>query len=106
VRANFARYGLLDEHVHFVEGWFRDTLPGLSDKRWSVIRLDGDLYESTMDGLVSLYPNLSVGGYLIIDDYGGYKPCREAIHDYRREHGIEEPIRQIDWTGAYWQRER
>lgn len=106
VRANFARYGLLDEQVEFLEGWFRDTLPTVSDRVWSVIRLDGDLYESTMDALTNLYPNLSVGGYLIIDDYGGYKSCREAIHDYRAEHGIEEPIQQVDWTGAFWKRER
>lgn len=106
VRAHFHRYSLLDDQVEFVEGWFRDTLPALSDRKWAVIRLDGDLYESTMDGLERLYPNLSVGGYLIMDDYGGYKSCREAVHDYRNKHGIEEPIQQVDWTGAYWRRER
>jgi len=105
VRTNFARYGLLDDQVEFVEGWFSDTLPALGNHRWAVVRLDGDRYESTMDALNSLYPNVSVGGYLIVDDYGAFKACRQAVHDYRDAHGITERIRQIDWTGVSWQRE-
>jgi O-methyltransferase len=105
VEANFRRFGLLDGQVRFVEGWFRDTLPGLRGHRWSLIRLDGDLYESTIDGLRNLYPGLSPGGFLVIDDYG-FPNCRQAVEDYRREHGIEEPIHEVDWTGAYWRRER
>ena len=105
VEGNFRRYGLLDDRVRFVEGWFSETLPGLASERWSLIRLDGDLYESTMDGLKNLYPQLSVGGYLIIDDYG-FDNCRAAVEDYRREHGISEEIKRIDWVGAYWRRER
>jgi O-methyltransferase len=105
VRGHFERYGLLDEQVRFVEGWFRETLPGLRDRRWAVVRLDGDMYESTIDGLTNLYPQLSVGGYLIIDDYR-FDNCAAAVHDYRREHGITEEIVEIDWTGAYWRRER
>jgi len=105
VRANFERYGLLDERVKFLEGWFRDTLPGLRDRSWAVVRLDGDLYESTMDGLENLYPQLSPGGFLIVDDYG-FPNCREAIEDYRREHGISEEITQVDWTGAFWRKGR
>jgi O-methyltransferase len=103
VRDNFGRYGLLDDQVRFLAGWFRDTLPTVGDHRWAVIRLDGDLYESTMDGLVNLYPGLSTGGYLIIDDYG-FDNCRAAVDDYRREHGITEEIQRIDWTGAFWRR--
>lgn len=103
VRANFERYGLLDDRVHFVEGWFKDSLPALEDKTWSVARLDGDLYESTIDSLTNLYPQLSIGGYLILDDY--WVPnSRQAAEDFRREHGISEPIVQIDWAGAYWRR--
>lgn len=103
VRANFERYGLLGDRVRFVKGWFRDTLPDLGDERWAVIRLDGDLYESTMDGLRNLYPQLAVGGYLIVDDYG-FDNCRAAVEDYRREHGITEEIERIDWVGAFWRR--
>ncbi|MGI8412590.1 MAG: TylF/MycF/NovP-related O-methyltransferase [Solirubrobacteraceae bacterium] len=104
VRDNFARYGLLDDQVKFVEGWFSDTLPSLSDERWSLIRLDGDMYESTMDGLENLYPNLAVGGFLIVDDYA-LSPCRQAIHDFRARNGIKAEIREVDWTGAYWRRD-
>ncbi len=105
VRANFDRYGLLDDDVRFVKGWFSDTLPGLHDERWALIRLDGDMYRSTMDSLVHLYPRLSPGGYLVVDDYFGVASCRRAVDDYREEHGIAEPIHKIDWAGAYWQRE-
>ncbi|HKJ36332.1 MAG TPA: TylF/MycF/NovP-related O-methyltransferase [Solirubrobacterales bacterium] len=103
VRANFGRYGLLDDRVEFLEGWFKDTLPAVRDRNWAVVRLDGDLYESTMDGLENLYPGLSIGGFLIIDDYG-WDNCRQAVSDYREKHGITEPIQRIDWVGAYWRR--
>jgi len=104
VKINFTRFGLLDDHVQFVKGWFRDSLPGLRDKKWSVIRLDGDMYESTMDGLKYLYPNLSIGGYVIIDDYGGLECCREAVHDYRNSNKITEEIHRVGWTEAHWRR--
>ena len=104
VKANFERYGMLDEQVKFAKGWFRDTLPTLHDKQWAIVRLDGDMYESTMDGLTNLYPNLSVGGYIIIDDFGALTACRQAVKDYRAQHGIEDPIQSADWTGCYWQK--
>jgi O-methyltransferase len=106
VRANFARYGLLDDRVEFLPGWFKDTLPAAPVDRLAVLRLDGDLYESTMDALQALYPKLSVGGYCIIDDYGAFLACRRAVDDYRAAHGITEEILPVDWTAAYWQRER
>jgi len=104
VRANFARSGLLDEQVRFLPGWFRETLPDAPIERLAVLRLDGDMYESTMDALRALYPKLSVGGYCIIDNYGAMESCQQAIHDYRREHGITDTIHTVDWTGAYWKR--
>lgn len=104
VAANFERYGLLDERVRFLEGWFSDTLPTAPIERLAVVRLDGDMYESTMDGLRYLYPKLSEGGYLIVDDYGAVEGCRAAVEDYRSEQGISDPIERIDWTGAYWKR--
>ena len=104
VRANFARYGLLDDQVRFLEGWFRDTLATAPIEQLAVLRLDGDLYESTMDALVALYPKLAPGGYLIIDDYGAFPACKAAIEDYRTANDITEPILEVDWTGAYWRR--
>ncbi|MEZ5247370.1 MAG: TylF/MycF/NovP-related O-methyltransferase [Acidimicrobiales bacterium] len=104
VRANFDRYGLLDDRVQFLEGWFRDTLPTAPIERLAVLRLDGDMYESTMDALEALYPRLSVGGYVIVDDYGAWEPCRQACTDYRERHGITDEIVPIDWTGVHWRR--
>jgi O-methyltransferase len=103
VRNNFRRYDLFDDQVKLLPGWFNETLPTIRDRRWAVVRLDGDLYESTMDGLVNLYPRLSIGGYLIIDDYG-FDNCRAAVEDYRREHGITDEVQRVDWTGAFWRR--
>jgi hypothetical protein len=105
VETNFRMYGLLDDQVEFLEGWFSETLPTVADRTWAVIRLDGDMYESTMDGLVNLYSGLAVGGFLIIDDFA-YAPCRQAIEDFRAEHSIVEAIETVDWTGAYWRRAR
>jgi O-methyltransferase len=103
VERNFRLYGLLDERVRFLEGWFADTLPTVADRTWSVVRLDGDMYGSTIDALENLYPRLSVGGFLIVDDYG-FDPCRQAVTDYRDAHSIDDPIESIDWLGAFWRR--
>jgi len=104
VRANFARYGLLDDRVRFLEGWFRDTLPDAPIDRIAVLRLDGDLYESTMDALGALYDKVSVGGYVIVDDYGAWEPCRAAVDEFRSTHGIDDPLVEVDWTGVHWRR--
>ena len=104
VKENFRKYGLLDEQVRFLVGWFKDTLPGAPIERLAVLRLDGDMYESTMDTLNALYPRLSPGGYVIVDDYGALPNCRAAVDDYRARHGIAEEIRTVDWSGIYWQR--
>jgi O-methyltransferase len=105
VRDNFRRYELLDDQVEFHKGWFRDTLPELRGRSWAIARLDGDMYESTMDALTNLYDGLSPGGFLIVDDYS-IDECRQAIEDFRAQHKIEEPIEKIDWTGIYWRRSR
>lgn len=106
VQSHFSKYGLLDDQVKFLKGWFRDTLPSAPIDRLAVARLDGDMYESTMDGLTHLYPKLSCGGYLIVDDYGAVSACKQAVEDYRGAHNITEPIVEIDWGGVYWQRTR
>ncbi len=105
VQSNFARYGLLDGQVKFLKGWFSATLPNAPIEQVAVARLDGDMHESTMDALAALYPKISVGGYVIIDDYSFIPACREAVDTYRAEHRITEPIVPIDWTGVYWRRE-
>ncbi len=106
VKANFARYGLLTERVRFLEGWFKDTLPAAPIEHLAIMRLDGDMYSSTIDVLENLYPRLSPGGYAIIDDYGAVPACKQAVEDYRARNGIVEPIQTIDWTGVYWRKGR
>jgi hypothetical protein len=102
VKANFARYGLLDGQVVFLAGLFRDTLPVAPVTQLAVLRLDGDMYESTRDGIVNLYPKLTRGGTLIADDYFLFEAHRTAIDEYRAAHGITDPIERIDEFGAYW----
>jgi Macrocin-O-methyltransferase (TylF) len=104
VQENFRRYGLLDDQVRFLKGWFRDTLPTAPVRRLALVRLDGDLYESTMDSLSNLYPKLEVGGYVIIDDYHDIAACRQAVLDYRAQHGIREDMARVDWTAVYWKK--
>lgn len=103
VAENFRTFGLLDDQVEFVQGWFRDTMPGLRDRTWSVLRLDGDLYESTTDVLTNLYPQLSPGGWLVIDDHS-IPACAQAVADYRAANGITEPIEVIDDDGVCWKK--
>ena len=105
VKANFQRYGLLDDQVRFLPGWFKDTLHDAPIDRISVLRLDGDLYESTIQALDALYPKLSPKGYCIIDDYHMIKACRRAVADYRAKHGISAEIVEIDGTGVLWRKE-
>ena len=103
VKANFERYGLLDDQVRFLPGWFSETLPEAPVEQLAVLRLDGDMYGSTIDALEPLYPKLSVGGYVIVDDYH-IDPCRKAVEDYRAAHGIDDEIVMIDRNAAYWRR--
>jgi O-methyltransferase len=103
VRLNFEKYSLLDDNVVFLEGFFEDTLPTLGADRFALLRLDGDMYQSTTEALGSLYPKLSAGGFIIIDDYA-LPGCRQAVEDYRTQHDIQAPKQQIDWTGIWWQK--
>ena len=102
VRRNFQLYNLLDDQVKFLKGWFKDTLPAAPFEKLAVMRLDGDMYESTMDALVNLYPKLSIGGYAIIDDYNDIPACRKAVDDYRAANKITDPMDGIDWSGVFW----
>jgi len=104
VENTFNAYDLMDDQVEFVVGWFKDTLPKLEVPSFALVRLDGDMYESTIQAIEALYPKLSKGGFLIVDDYGGIKACRTAIHDYREAQGITDEIHKIDHTGVWWQK--
>lgn len=105
VKENFRTYGLLDDKVKFLEGWFENTLPNAPIEKIALLRLDGDLYKSTMDAMEALYGKVSVGGYVIVDDYGDLEPCRQAIDEFRDRRRITDPILHIDWTGVYCRKE-
>ncbi len=101
----FDAFGLMDSRVKFLPGWFRDTLAVAPIEKLAILRLDGDIYESTMDALQALYDKLVPGGFCIVDDY--FVPtCRQAVEEFRTSRGIQEPLVNIDWTGHYWRKER
>jgi O-methyltransferase/8-demethyl-8-(2,3-dimethoxy-alpha-L-rhamnosyl)tetracenomycin-C 4'-O-methyltransferase len=103
VRANFALYGLLDDQVQFLKGWFEESLPGAPVERLAILRLDGDMYSSTIQTLDALYAKVSPGGFVIIDDYILHG-CRQAVLDFRNRHGIDDEIQDIDGAGIYWRK--
>jgi hypothetical protein len=106
VRQSFAAFGLLDNQVRFLVGWFKDTLPTAPIDRLAVLRLDGDYYESTMDTLTALYDKVSPGGYVIIDDYGErlWTYCRRAVDEFRKARGITAELIKVDTKCYFWQK--
>lgn len=105
VQNNFKSFNLLDEQVRFLKGWFKDTTKNPPFDKLSILRLDGDMYSSTWEVLENLYDKLSIGGYVIIDDYSNLIHCREAVEDFRSQRKISEPIQKIDWSGIFWKKE-
>ena len=104
VARNFQKFGLLDDNVRFLKGWFCDTLPTAPVGQIAILRMDGDLYKSTMDALKSLYHKVSSGGYVIVDDYKSWKGCRTAVDEFRENNGISDKIIDIDPHAVYWKR--
>jgi O-methyltransferase len=109
VKAHFKGYGLLDDNVHFIVGYFNDTLPKLSPEpeKLALLRMDGDMYSSTMDILNNLYDRVVVGGYVIIDDYGHWPQCRRAVHDFFEKRGqshVLQKLNKIDYTGVWFEK--
>ena len=102
VSANFAQFGLLDDHVRFLKGWFSETLPVAPIDQLAVLRLDGDLYDSTMDALQNLYHRVSPNGFVIVDDYYAWNSCRQAVTDFCERQGLNPTMRRVDWTAVYW----
>jgi O-methyltransferase len=103
VAGNFRKYDLLDHQVRFLKGWFKDTLPRAPIERLAVLRLDGDMYESTMDAFNALYDKVQPGGFVIVDDYQ-IASCRRAVADFRERRAIGDPIHDIDGFGVFWRR--
>ncbi|MFN2464902.1 MAG: TylF/MycF/NovP-related O-methyltransferase [Candidatus Dormibacteria bacterium] len=87
VRQRVLATGYPAERLHFVAGRVEDTIPADAPGRIALLRLDTDWYESTRHELVHLYPRLSTGGVLIVDDYGHWDGCRQAVDEYFAAHG-------------------
>ncbi|SAL05619.1 Mycinamicin III 3''-O-methyltransferase [Caballeronia arationis] len=105
VQENFKAYGLLDDQVRFLKGWFSDTLPNAPVEKLSILRLDGDMYSSTIQTLDALYSKVSVGGFVIVDDYI-LEGCRKAVDDFRRDHKIDDKLEEIDGAAVFWRKLR
>lgn len=105
VEKNFKKYDLLDDNVVFIKGFFEQSLPAAPIDKLSILRLDGDMYSSTIQVLEILYDKLSIGGYLIIDDYA-LPGCRKAITDFREKRGITEDMYQVDYSGVFWKKQK
>lgn len=103
VRGNFERYGLLDDGVGFLPGWFADSLPGWQGQL-AVLRLDGDWYESTYTALENLYDKVSWGGFVIIDDYHPVIGAYAAVNDFRAARNITDPMVQVDHQIHFWRK--
>lgn len=103
VRRNFERFGLLDGQVRFLPGWFDEILPHAPVGPLAILRIDADLYASTMTVLESLYARVSPGGWVIVDDYHMLPPCRQAVDAYREREGISATLQTIDDHAVCWQ---
>jgi O-methyltransferase len=100
VRQNLYRTGYSPEKVHFIKGRVEDTIPGDAPQSISILRLDTDWYESTRHELIHLFPRLSPGGVLILDDYGWWKGARQATDEYLEQHNLKLLLNRIDaWGG-------
>lgn len=102
---NFQRFGVT-HRINVVPGWFKETLIETSLRLRSglaILRLDGDMYQSTIEAIDALYPKLNAGGICIVDDYF-MAPCAQAVTDYRTKHGVEAPIQFIDGMGVWWRK--
>jgi len=104
VKSHFARYGLLDSQVLFLQGFFSDTLPEAPMEAVGILRCDGDTYESTRSVLDVLYEKVSPGGFVIVDDYHSFSDAKDAVDEFRAEHGIIDELIAIDESAVYWQK--
>jgi len=87
------------DRVEFVKGKVEDTIPSSAPTTISLLRLDTDWYESTKHELVHLFPRISSGGVIIIDDYGWWQGARQAVDEYIAENNIKILLNRIDVTG-------
>lgn len=99
VQAAMSDTGYDAARIHYVKGKVEDTIPRSAPARIALLRLDTDWYESTRHELEHLYPRLSPGGVLIIDDYGHWAGCRQAVDEYFASRSIHLLLNRVDYTG-------
>jgi hypothetical protein len=106
VQDNFSVYGLNNNNIVFLKGWFKDTLPDAPVEQIALLRMDGDLYESTTDILQSLYDKVADDGIIIVDDFA-IDACKAAVIDFFTARKLPNPTFQtIDWTGVWFRKAR
>lgn len=100
VTANMAATGYPEERFRFVKGLVQDTIPnaGAPDSI-ALLRLDTDWYESSKHELENLYPRLTSGGVLVLDDYGHWAGVRKSVDEYLSEHGVKAMLQRLDYAG-------
>ncbi|MEX1122694.1 MAG: TylF/MycF/NovP-related O-methyltransferase [Balneolales bacterium] len=99
VKKNVYGTGYDQHRIHFVEGKVEDTLAHNLPDKISILRLDTDWYESTMAEMQYLFPRLTKGGVLIIDDYGHWKGAKKAVDEYFDQFRTPILLTRIDYTG-------
>jgi len=86
------------DKIIYIKGKVEDTLPKSIPKKISLLRLDMDWYQPTYHSLLHLFPLLSPGGVLLIDDYGHWQGAREAVDRYIKENNLKILLNRIDYT--------
>lgn len=102
---NFKKMNLYRDNVKVLPGYFADTLPDMDSKRISILRLDADLYSSTKLCLEVLYSKVSIGGFVVIDDYNNaLLNCKRAVDEFRSLHDITSTIIDVYGGSVFWQK--
>jgi hypothetical protein len=106
VQMHMSLIGYPEECIHYYEGMVEDTIPQGAPAKISLLRLDTDFYESTRHEMEHLFPRLSDGGVLIVDDYGHWAGAKQAVDEYFEKHGIALMLNRLDYTGriGIWNR--
>ena len=99
VKERILSLGYPEKKIHFIKGMVEETIPKQSPSKIALLRLDTDWYESTYHELVHLFPRLSTGGILILDDYGYWQGARQAVDDYLQAQNVKILLNRIDDTG-------
>lgn len=98
VKKNVYSMGYNQENIHFIKGKVEDTIPQMAPEVISILRLDTDWYRSTLHELTHLFPRLSPGGVIIIDDYGCWQGARLAADEYFSKNQTAMLLNRIDYT--------